>query len=89
MNWWVAMDAPASATSQGYDDWYLPSLEELSLMYYTIGQGADNSGNFVGGTYWSSSESSNYNASIVYFYSGATNINNKNNTARVRVIRAF
>jgi hypothetical protein len=30
MNWDGAMDAAANATSQGYDDWYLPSTEEYN-----------------------------------------------------------
>ena len=33
MNWNDAMEAAPNATSQGYDDWYLPNIEELELMY--------------------------------------------------------
>ena len=92
MNWFNALDAAESATSQYYDDWYLPSIEELELMYSTIGQGAPggNRGVFEDDYYWSSSESSSYNAQGVSFFAGST-VNNfsKTSTYRVRVIRAF
>ena len=39
-----------------YNDSHLPSINDLELMYITIGQGADNIGNFEDGTYWSSTE---------------------------------
>jgi hypothetical protein len=93
MDWYDAMDAAANATSQGYDDWSLPSLEELSLMYNTIGNGGPegNIGSFINMVYWSSSEYSSLSAWLVvfdvvdtysYYYSKST-------TYRVRVIRAF
>ena len=57
MNWNDAMSAAESATSQSYDGWYLPSSEELTLMYSTIGYGAPEGdvGNFEHIYYWSSS----------------------------------
>jgi hypothetical protein len=89
MDWYDAMDAAASATSQGYDDWYIPSLEELELMYNTIAQGADNSGNFSGGYYWSSTEWSSTRAWFVILNTGTTSHGTKANAYWVRVIRAF
>ena len=54
MDWAMAMSFAGDYTSQGYDDWRLPSIEELELMYYTIGQGADNLEGFEDWNYWSS-----------------------------------
>jgi len=92
MDWWVAMDVAESVTSQGYDDWYLPSQDELELMYSTIGYGGPegNIGGFEYDWYWSSSESSSYSAWFDYFGDGSTYSGNyENYPNRVRVIRAF
>jgi len=89
MDWDDALDAAASATSQGYEDWYLPSIEELELMYNTTGQGADNSGNFEDDYYWSSSEINSDNAWEFSFINGSSYFTNKYITSRVRVIRSF
>ena len=92
LNWDDAIDAAASATSQGYDDWYLPSLEELELMYNTIGQGGGFYVDFETSGwpyYWSSSESSSNAAWYVSFYNGTTYTNYKTSTSKARIIRAF
>ena len=90
MNWDYAMSAAESATSQGYDDWYLPSESELELMCNTI-WGADNDVGGYPGPYWSSSVSSNNQPLVINpancFIFISTNYDI--NTASVRVIRAF
>ena len=43
------------------DDWYLPRPSDLQEMYNTIGQGADNIGDFANGAYWSDVEGSVFN----------------------------
>jgi hypothetical protein len=88
----IAASLALAKVLEGYDDWYLPSKEELELMYNTIGNGGPegNIGSFQNSYYWSSSESFSYNAWSVYFGNGYSNSNNfKDNTYRVRVIRAF
>ena len=89
MTWDEALVAAASSTSQGYDDWYLPSKDELELMYSTIGQGGGNIGGFADDYYWSSSEYISNYAWSVHFGYGATGSTSKNYAYRVRVIRAF
>jgi hypothetical protein len=68
-----------------YDDWYLPSkdeLEELFLRKATVG-------GFVGRFFWSSSEGSASLAWLQDFGNGNQGTNNKNNTYYVRPVRAF
>jgi hypothetical protein len=89
MNWGQAVSQAPSYSLEGYTGWHLPSLETLELMYNTIGQGADNSGNFEYDWYWSSSESNLNYAWSVNFNNGVTLNHLKIYPLRVRVIRAF
>ena len=81
--------------SGGQSDWYLPSIQELNMLwnnYYTVTRalsqisGATQLSNSV---YWSSSESSSNTAWNVSFYYGNTYANNKDATNCVRAVRAF
>lgn len=75
-------------TLNGYDDWFLPSKEELNLMYENLHK--KGIGGFADGYYWSSSESSNYNAWLQNFSSGYQYSNkSKHLNSRVRAVRAF
>jgi len=95
MDWAMAMSIADNYTSQGYDDWRLPSIEELELMYYTIGQGADNSGGFEDWNYWSSTFEGNCNfgdcedASSFHFGEGNYVSWWADNPGSARAIRAF
>lgn len=81
--------------SGGQSDWYLPSIQELNMLwnnYYTVTKalsqisGATQLSNSV---YWSSSEYNNYVAWYFTFANGnATNFG-KNVTYCVRAVRAF
>jgi len=78
--------------SNGFDDWYLPSKDELLEMYSTIGQGGidGNIGDFNIGLYWSSSESNDLQAFYVSFdVGGGSNDNSKSTEDFVRPIRSF
>jgi len=93
MDWNDGMSVAENSTSQGYDDWYLPSLEELELMYNTIGQGGPegNIGGFSNtGRYWSSSVyDPNGSAWRLRFSDGLASSGNMSIGFWVRVIRSF
>jgi len=77
-----------------YGDWYLPSKEELNLMYQnkaTIDATAIANGGsgFASGYYWSSTEYGDAGAWEQGFYSGAQDDDGKKSTYYVRAIRAF
>ena len=68
-----------------YADWYLPSKNELNILYinrFAIG-------GFANKTYWSSSEQGNLNAWFQHFFNGGQYDAGKNSTNYVRAIRAF
>ncbi len=79
-----------------YGDWYLPSREELDLMYNnrsTINSTATANGgsSFSTGSYWSSNESNSedYLAWQKSFNTGSESVSDKENTNRVRAVRAY
>ena len=69
----------------GYDDWYLPSKDELNEMYLN----KSIIGGFSIGRYWSSTEFNNYNAFVQSFNNGGQGGIFKSESANVRAIRAF
>ncbi len=69
----------------GYSDWYLPSLDELNLMY--INQAAI--GGFSTFGYWSSTQVSATTAYYQGFANGTQYVGNKSSIVRVRPIRSF
>ncbi len=71
----------------GYDDWFLPSLYELNLMYRNLY--SNNLGGFSPDSYLSSSENDANNACSQYFYYGVQINLNRNIEYRVRPVRAF
>jgi len=77
-----------------YGDWYLPSKEELDLMYQnkaTIDAtaGVNGGSGFASAYYWSSTEYSNYGAWMQYFDNGCQFDGSKLNSGYVRAVRAF
>jgi len=92
-----AAQLAAALNSGGFNDWYLPSRDELDLMYRNLKQ--RERGNFSNVYYWSSSESSNERVWIQNFSNGSqvhgpssTNTSwaaNKDNTYSARPIRRF
>ena len=89
----TAADICANLTLDGYSDWFLPSKDELNLMYDNIGQGnvlgLGNVGNFGSVFYWSSTESDNNNAWVQHFSNGYQGSRFKDYPYDVRAVRAF
>lgn len=70
----------------GYDDWFLPSIEELGYMYEnlkskSIGTWSD--------YYWSSTERSGSHSWLYIFLRGYVSYDNRVNSLYVRAVRAF
>jgi uncharacterized repeat protein (TIGR02543 family) len=71
------------------DDWFLPSKEELNLMYTNLHDIGTPVGGFAGFYYWSSSE---YDASLAWwqsFSNGYQDYGSKYYGTRVRAVRDF
>ncbi len=78
----------ADYTSGGYSDWFLPSKDELDLIYDNLHLNAI--GSFRSYYYWSSSENSGFDAWVQSFSDGLQfNYFNRNNSIYVRPVRAF
>jgi hypothetical protein len=77
----------AALNTGGYRDWFLPSKDELDLMYRNLK--AKGLGGFSNECYWSSSESDNKYAWSRIFSNGTHNLNDKRISDSVRAVRAF
>ena len=74
----------------GYTDWFLPSKEELNLMYNNLYKQDSSIGDFTGASYWSSSEYNNGSyAWFIVFSTGYLSANIKTDSRPVRPVRAF
>jgi hypothetical protein len=96
INWQQGGTTSAAAICANYGDlkWYLPSIEELNLMYENIGQGnalgLGNIGGFDNAYYWSSTEYDLNYAWEQFFFNGNQGSYIKNITYdSVRAVRAF
>jgi hypothetical protein len=69
----------------GYDDWYLPSKDELNKLFLQ----KKAIGGFKEFCYWSSTETGKYNACSQIFDNGFQTANDKSTTFNVRPIRSF
>ena len=81
----VCDDYSVTVGSVTYNDWFLPSKDELNKLYLNKGT----IGGFADGIYWSSSEGNASYAWYQYFYDGYQGYGHKYDTLRVRAVRAF
>lgn len=80
--------------SGGQNDWYMPSIQELSLLwnnYFTVANTLTQiqSAQLLGNYYWSSTEYCADYGWYISFTNGSTDYNYKTNSTNVRAIRAF
>ena len=82
--------------AQGFVDqlgegWRLPPRDTLQIMYNTIGQGKNNSGQFADKLYWSSTPFEEYQAHLIHFRDGNADYHYNKETRKhlFRVIRDF
>jgi hypothetical protein len=80
-----AAKAAADYIYNGYSDWFLPSKDELDLLY----QQRNVVGGFTSNSYWSSTENDVYGAWNKNFNNGAPYGYLKNPMLPVRAVRAF
>ena len=92
----IAMTVDSGAMSWGQamqlesNGWFVPSISQLETLYFSIGQGADNIGNFADATYWSSSDYTSGNDKwVLNFSSGKSNHYNQVLNFRVLLISYF
>ena len=92
----TAANICANLVLSGYTDWFLPSKDELNLMYQNIGLGdalgLGNVGGFAFNTYYSSTEAGTKLAWAQYFYNPASSAQFgafKSTVFSVRAVRAF
>jgi hypothetical protein len=82
-------------TDGGFTDWYLPSIDELSILWHNRfhANNALNAGGFTllsnTAYYWSSTELYNTGAFRFGFTNGNASYSNKTTTESVRAVRAF
>lgn len=89
-----AAEICADLAFSGCDDWYLPSKNELNLIYQNLSLinqiAVDNGGeSFSSTTYWSSTENNSTTAWAQDFTNGNQTTSNKINSHAVRAIKAF
>jgi len=90
-------ESPIAATrclaymNDEFIDWYLPSFDELTLLFNSIGMGSPigNIGGFISDYYWSSSEENANKAWQIYFGTGNSFGYPKDAEHSVRPIRSF
>jgi len=91
----TAADICSKLSLNGFDDWFLPSKDELDLIYQNktiinTTAVANNGTEFASEWYWSSTEfTNNLAANAQHFEDGPQSLNTKGDPYRVRATRVF
>jgi hypothetical protein len=90
MTWAENTEAAENSTAQGFDDWYAPSVEQMLLMYNTIGPGGSNVADLKADWYWSSEEYTDpaYGWRVSYSNASVTAGGKNSGLYRCRAIRS-
>lgn len=92
----IVRDCPGEGTAagicsdlelNGYDDWYLPSVDELMLMQANLD--SKGKGGFEDTFYWSSTQDKHGAWVVNFFYGSKSNQSRDKSSVRTRAIRAF
>ena len=83
----VAAAVCLDAVINGFDDWYLPSQDELVLMRESLYK--HDLGSFQADLYWSSSMDNDRSGTMVNFWVGATGGSYSYNSYYIRPVRKF
>ena len=71
-----------------YSDWFLPSKDELDLLYTNLHK--NSLGNFTSSLYWSSSEADSASTAYIQdFSNGSQSAEQRKTEGRIRPVRAF
>ena len=88
----IAARVTSDLTYAGFSDWFMPSLDEMTLIYNNLYNRTPSLGGFTGVDYGSSSEGTNGFGYQAYWWFGAGAVSgqtNKNYVGYYRPIRAF
>ena len=86
VNWETAINLSNELNYNQFNDWYLPEIHELEILYNNLGI---NHQSFKDSYYWSSTEYSDIGAMFIDFTNGNSGETNKNGVEWVRPIRSF
>ena len=88
LSWSNAIEYCSKLSSNGFNDWRLPSKDELNELYKNK-DSLDSKEAFIENGYWSSSEFSSTTAWRQYFYNGGQGTSNKTTALCVRAVRSI
>ena len=83
----LCLDATREYKGTEYKDWYLPSKDELNLMFVNLKQ--EGLGGYTSSSYWSSSEADSSKAWSQSFNLGIPDDSDKDSNCYVRPVRSF